>query len=231
SPARGSAILPDREALGRSRASGRDRRLDARGGPHRMKITRDDRSRMTAELALEVTLRYPLPWFSPLGLSLHEAMSPGPRLLGEPGFRGLAVARLGGWPTLASDPRRAATALRFLTFWALLGDDDSFTDADLLAALRGGEALSAAAPPVLRAWSELARVCRAAMGPGWCARLADHFADWLTATRCEAHWRAKIGADGPYPARDELLPIRVASVGVAQAIDFLEYVGDCPLPV
>ena len=196
-----------------------------------MKIPRHDRFRRTAELPLEVTLRYPLPWFSPGGLGLHEAMSPGPRLLGEAGFRGLAVARVGGWPTLASDPSRATAALRFLTFWALLGEDDAFTEAELLAAVSASDALPADVPAALRAWWSVTRGCRAAMGPGWCGRLADHFADWLSATRCEARWRATIAAGGAYPTREALLPIRVASVGVAQAIDFLEYVDDCPLSV
>lgn len=186
---------------------------------------------MTADLAIEVTLRYPLPWFSPGDLGLQEAMSPGPRLLGGSGFRGLAVARLGGWPTIAADPQRAATALRFLTFWALLGEDGGFTEAELLAAVQGSDALPESAPAALRAWWDVARRCRAAMGPGWCARLAEHFADWLAAIRCEAHWRMKLEAGVAYPARPDLLPIRVASVGVAPAIDFLEYVGDCPLPL
>jgi hypothetical protein len=196
-----------------------------------MKFPRDDRSRMTAELAIEVTLRYPLPWFSPGDFGLQEVLSPSPRLLGGAGFRGLAVARLGGWPTIAVDPQRAATALRFLTFWALLGEEGGFPEAELLAAVRGSDGLPENIPPALRAWWDVARRCRAAMGPAWCGRLAEDFADWLDANRCEAHWRAKIEADAPYPARQDLLPIRVASVGVAPAIDFLEYVGDCPLPL
>lgn len=196
-----------------------------------MKFTRDDRTRMRADLPLEVTLRYPLPWFSPGALGLHEVMSPGPRLLGEPGFRGLPVARLGGWPTIAADPQRAATSLRFLTFWALLGDDSALAESDLLAAVRGSDTLREDVPEALRAWWSVARCCRAAMGPAWSTRLADDFTDWLTATRCEAHWRAQLAAGGPYPARQDLLPIRVASVGVAQAIDFIEYIDDCPLPV
>lgn len=186
---------------------------------------------MTADLAIEVTLRYPLPWFASSELGTHEATSPVPRLFAIRGFRGLAVARLGGWPTIAPDPQRAATALRFLTFWAILGEDPGLAEADLLAAVRGSDALSLEAPLALCAWWDVARRCRAAMGPGWCDRLADDFADWLAATRCEAHLRAKIAAGGSYPARDELLPVRVASVGVAPALDFLEYVGDCPLPV
>lgn len=186
---------------------------------------------MTAELAIEVTLRYPLPWFSPGELGLYEALSPGPRLLASVGFRGLAVARLGGWPTLSADPQRATTALRFLTFWALVGEGGGFAEADLLATVRGSDDLPADAAPLLRAWWDVARRCRAAMGPAWCARLSEHFADWLAAIRCEAHWRAKLAADGPYPARQDLLPIRVATGGVAPAIDFLEYVGDCPLPL
>jgi hypothetical protein len=196
-----------------------------------MNSTRDDRSRMTAELAIEVTLRYPLPWFSPGDLGFHETMSPAPRLLGGGGFRGLAVARLGGFPTLAADPQRAATALRFLTFWAVLGEDPGFAESDLLAAVGGSDVLPPEAPPALRGWWEVARRCRTAMGPGWCARLGDHFADWLAAIRCEAHLRARIAAGGSYPARDDLLPVRVASVGVAPALDFVEYVGDCPLPL
>ncbi|MCY1069421.1 terpene synthase family protein [Nannocystis sp. RBIL2] len=196
-----------------------------------MKFPRDDRSRMTAELAIEVTLRYPLPWFSPGDLGLQEVLSPSPRLLGGVGFRGLAVARLGGWPSIAADPQRAATALRFMTFWALLGEEGGFPEAELLAAVRGSDGLPENIPPALRAWWDVARRCRAAMGPAWCGRLAEDFADWLDANRCEAHWRAKIEVDAPYPARQDLLPIRVASVGVAPAIDFLEYVSDCPLPL
>lgn len=195
-----------------------------------MSSTRDDRSRMTEDQGIEVTLRYPLPWFSPGEFGLHEVMSPAPRLFGTRGFRGLAVARLGGFPTIAPDPQRATTALRFLTFWAILGEDPLYAEADLLAAVRGSDVLASDAPAGLRAWWEVARRCRAAMGPGWCDRLADSFADWLAATRCEAHLRARV-AGGSYPSRDDLLPVRVASVGVAPALDFLEYVGDCALPV
>lgn len=186
---------------------------------------------MTAELAIEVTLRYPLPWFSPGELGLYEALSPGPRLLASADFRGLAVARLGGWPILSADPQRAATALRFLTFWAVLGDDAGLPEADLLAAVRGSDDLPADAAPPLRAWWEVARRCRATMGPSWSARLSEHVADWLAALRCEAHWRAKLAAGGPYPAREDLLPIRLATGGVAPALDFVEYVSDCPLPL
>ncbi|HEY8377552.1 MAG TPA: terpene synthase family protein [Nannocystis sp.] len=196
-----------------------------------MRSNRDDRTRTTAGLAIEVTLRYPLPWFAPGDFGVHEAYSPALRLIGTPGDRGLAVARLGGWPTTAADPQRAATALRFLTFWAILGDSPAFAEAELLAAVRGSDVLAPDAPSALRAWWEVARRYRTAMGPGWCARLADHFADWLAATRCEAQLRARIAAGGSYPAREDLLPVRVASVGVGPAIDFLEYVHDCPLPL
>lgn len=213
--------------------------------------TRDERTFLPAPATLELTLRYPLPWFSAgagtssrIGANSAHPHAPSP--LAVRGWRAPGVARFGGWP-VAADPQRAATALRFLTLWLVVGDGPA-TEAELLAAIRGDDAAAperpgepegfdprhACAParpePALRAWWETARRYRAAMGPGWCARLADDFADWQAASRGELAWTAKIQAGG-YPSREELLQIRAAAVGAGPALDLLEYVADCPLPL
>lgn len=182
---------------------------------------RDERSLLLAlPLAREVTLRYPLSWFTPAD------DAPVFRTLPAHDERGPGFARFGGWPGAAA-PARSAVAVRFLAFWQILGSD--LDDADLLTAVRGDDEpgdLSIGA----RAWWETARRCRAAMGPAWCERLGEHFADWRTASRCEARMASKLVSRSPYPRRDVLLPVRTAAVGVAPALDLLEYVHDCPLP-
>lgn len=183
--------------------------------------TRDDRHGFSTPAELAVTLRYPLPWCKP-GLAV------GPRVLPTRGWRGLGVARFGAWPILVGDPQRAATSLRLLACWLVLGDADP--EADVLAAIRGDDDLPHELPASLRAWWDLARRYRATMGPGFCARLGDSFGDWLAAARSDARWTAKLRAGGQYPARDDVLPVRSASVGVAPTLDLLEYLADCPLP-
>jgi hypothetical protein len=178
---------------------------------------RDDRL-YPAPAELAVTLRYPLPW-------CQTEAAAAPSTLATRRWRGLGVARF-GWPT-ARDPQRAATGLRLLACWLVLGDD---ADADALAAIRGDDPPHAELPEHLTAWWEIARRYRATMGPAFCARLGDSFADWLAATRCDVRWTARLRAGGSYPARADLLPVRAAGVGVAPALDLLEYLADCPLP-
>jgi hypothetical protein len=179
---------------------------------------RDNRHGYSAPAELAVTLRYPLPW-------CQTDVGTAPRTLATRGWRGLGVARFGTWP-LAGDPQRAATGLRFLACWLLIGDD---AEADVLAAIRGDDSPAELPAPLPALW-EIARRYRATMGPAFCARLADSFADWLAAARCDARWSTKLRAGGLYPTRDDVLPVRAAAVGVAPALDLLEYFADCPLP-
>lgn len=184
--------------------------------------TREERPLLPAP-GLEVTLRYPLSWFSTsAGLDLA------PRPLPLDGWRAPGVARFGAWPG-GREPQRAATALRLLTLWLLAGDS-TVAESKLIAAIRGDDPPGCDDPLELRALWETARRYRATMGPGWCERLGDDFADWLAATRCEARWGLKLQAGG-YPSRDELLQVRVRSAGVGVALDVIEYVADCPLPL
>lgn len=176
---------------------------------------RNDRHGYFAPSELAVTLRYPLPWC--------QTETAGLRTLATRGWRGLGVARFGAWP-LAGDPQRVAAGLRFLACWLMIGDE---ADADLLAAIRGDDREPLES---LRPWWEIARRYRATMGPAFCARLGDSFADWLAGARCDARWTAKLRAGGLYPTRDDVLPMRGAAVGVAPALDLLEYLADCPLP-
>lgn len=185
--------------------------------------TREERSLLTAHAGLELTLRYPLAWFS-----TSAGLDPAPRPLLLDGWRAPGAARFGAWPT-GGDPQRAATALRLLTLWLLAGDSPA-PEARLLAAIRGDDPPGCDEPLDLRALWETARRYRAAMGPGWCERLGDDFADWLAATRCEARWGLRMQAGG-YPTRDELLQVRIRSAGAGVALDVIEYVAGCPLPL
>ncbi len=186
--------------------------------------TREERSLLHATSGLELTLRYPLAWFSVAPTPRDLA----PRSLPTRASRAPGAVRLGAWPC-AGEPHRVATALRLLTLW-LVTVDASAPESALLAAIRGDDPPEHDAPPELRALWETARRYRATMGPGWCARLGDDFADWLEATRCETRWAATL-APGVLPARDELLRVRTRSGGVALALDMIEYVADCPLPL
>lgn len=184
--------------------------------------TREERSLLHAPPGLELTLRYPLAWFS----ATPSPRDLAPRTLPTRGWRAPGVVRFGAWPT-DGEPHRVAAALRLLTLWLLVGDGPA-SESAALAAIRGDD--PPGGDPSLHALWETARRYRATMGPGWCARLGDDFAEWQAATRCEARWAATLPG-GVYPRRDELLQVRTRSGGVALALDVIEYVADCPLPL
>lgn len=175
---------------------------------------RDDRS-LRVETTRELTLRYPLAWFTPA--------SEGPilRALGGPDF-----ARFGAWPGSPCQ-RREATAARFLALWVMLGDTSDPNA--MLTAIRADET-PRDLPPELRAWWEISRRMRAAMGPAWCERLGSCFEDWLAALRAEARISQRISMGGPYPRREEILPVRSVAVGARVALELLEYLLAAPLP-
>lgn len=176
---------------------------------------RDDRPLRVETPTRELTLKYPLAWFTP--------SSEGPilRALGGPDF-----ARFGAWP---GSPclRREATAAGFLALWVILGD--SAEPGAMLTAIRADETPRDLCPE-LRAWWEISRRMRAAMGPAWCERLGASFDDWHAALRAEARISRRISAGGPYPRREEILPVRASATGVRVALDLLEYLLAASLP-
>jgi len=176
---------------------------------------RDDRSLRVETPTRELTLKYPLAWFTP--------SSEGPilRALGGPDF-----ARFGAWPGSPCQ-RREATAARFLALWVVLGD--SGESGPMLTAIRADETPRDLSPE-LRAWWEISRRMRAAMGPAWCERLGASFDEWLAASRAEARISRRISTGGPYPRREEILPVRGVAGGARVALDLLEYLLAAPLP-
>lgn len=205
---------------------------------------RDERPASRARPAHHVVvLRHPLPWTassSPFGDAAARDGADGLaglRLFDAAGaareHHGLGVARHGGWPYHGAPARRLSTVIRFVTLW--LFHNEGFAresaEGDILAAVRGDDELPPLADPELVAWWKTARRYRAAMGPAWCVRFADRFADWLVSLRAEVRLTAALRATGAWPSFADYMPVRMVHVGVQPALDLLEYACDCPLPL